>query len=168
LTIDFRVSEGEIFRDPTLVRRAGQLPVANVGNVMNYIQAMRGGFRAYGGRRGVVGDAFTVGVRAVDNLMLHRAIDLAQPGDIVVCDGGGDLFVAVAGDLMIGHVTRRGHAALVTDGAVRDIATLAGLDIGVWACGVTPVGTYKEGWGEVGYPVSCGGQVVMPGDLGRR
>jgi regulator of RNase E activity RraA len=132
---------------------------------MNRTQAMRGGLRAYGGRRGVVEHAFTVRVRAGGNLMLHRAIDLAQPDDIVVCNGGGDLSIAVAGDLMIGHATRRRLAALVIDGAVRDIATLAGLDIDVWACGVKPAGPYKEEPSEVGYPVFCGGQVVMPGDL---
>ena len=60
-----------------------------------------------------LGDApVAVRVRAGDNLMLHRAIDLAQPGDVVVCDGGGDLSIAVAGDLMIGHAARRGIAAL--------------------------------------------------------
>ncbi|KAA2212011.1 RraA family protein [Teichococcus oryzae] len=165
MTVGFRVSEREIFRDPALLQRAAALPVANIGDVMNRMQAMRGGFRAFGGRRGVVGHAVTVRVRAGDNLMLHRAIDLAQPGDVVVCDGGGDLSIAVAGDLMIGHATQRGLAALVIDGAVRDIGNLSQLDIGIWACGATPAGPYKDGPGEIGYPVACGGQVVMPGDL---
>ncbi|MCI0756348.1 RraA family protein [Roseomonas vastitatis] len=152
-------------RDPALIERAAALPVANIGDVMNRMQAMRGGFRAFGGQRSVVGHAVTVRVRAGDNLMLHRVIDLAQPGDVVVCDGGGDLSIAVAGDLMIGHATRRGLAALIIDGAVRDIDNLGKMDIGVWACGATPAGPYKDGPGEIGYPVSCGGQVVMPGDL---
>jgi RraA family protein len=165
MTIGFRVSEREMSRDPALIERAAALPVANIGDVMNRMQAMRGGFRAFGGRRSVVGHAVTVRVRAGDNLMLHRVIDLAQPGDVVVCDGGGDLSIAVAGDLMIGHATRRGLAALIIDGAVRDIDNLGKMDIGVWACGATPAGPYKDGPGEIGYPVSCGGQVVMPGDL---
>lgn len=165
MTVGFRVSERPIARDAALIQRAGALPVANIGDVMHRMQAMRGGFQAYGGRRGVVGPALTVRVRAGDNLMLHRAIDLAQPGDVVVCDGGGDLSIAVAGDLMIGHAARRGIAALVIDGAVRDIENLADLDIGVWACGATPAGPYKDGPGEVGFPLACGGLVVMPGDL---
>jgi RraA family protein len=165
MTVGFRVSERDIARDPELIRRAAALPVANIGDVMNRMQAMRGGFAAYGGRRGVVGHAITVRVRPGDNLMLHRAVDLAQPGDVVVCDGGGDLSIAVAGDLMIGHAAKRGLAALVIDGAVRDIDNLGDMDIGVWACGATPAGPYKDGPGEIGYPVACGGQVVMPGDL---
>jgi len=165
MTVGFRVFQGEISRDPALLQRAALLPVANIGDVMNRMQAMRGGFRAFGGRRTVVGHALTVRARAGDNLMLHRAIDMASPSDVLVCDGGGDLSIAVAGDLMISHAVRRGLAALVIDGAVRDISNLAGLDIGVWARGATPAGPYKDGPGEIGYPVSCGGQVVMPGDL---
>jgi len=69
------------------------------------------------------------------------------------------------GELMIGHAQTRGVQGIVLDGAVRDVEALAGLDIGVWACGATPSGHYKDGPGEIGYPVSCGGQVVMPGDL---
>lgn len=165
MTVGFRIFQGGISRDPALIRRAAELPVANIGDVMNRMQAMRGGFRAFGGRRAVVGHAFTVRARAGDNLMLHRAIDMASPGDVLVCDGGGDLSVAVAGDLMISHATRRGLAALVIDGAVRDVTNLAALDIGVWARGATPAGPYKDGPGEIGYPISCGGQVVMQGDL---
>jgi RraA family protein len=165
MTIGFRISERQPAGDAALIARASELPVANIGDVMNRLQAMRGGFRSFGGRRTVVGPARTVRARAGDNLMLHRAIDLAQPGDVVVCDGGGDLSIALAGDLMIGHATRRGIAALVIDGAVRDLSNIAALDIGVWARGATPAGPYKDGPGEIGYPISCGGQVVMPGDL---
>jgi hypothetical protein len=100
----------------------------------------------------VVGAARTVRARPGDNLMLHRAIDLARPGEVVVCDGGGDLAIALAGDLMIGHAAKRGIAALVVDGAVRDLASIAALDIGVWARGATPAGPYKDGPGEIGFP----------------
>ncbi|MBC9206348.1 RraA family protein [Roseomonas aerophila] len=165
MTVGFRISERDISRDQALLSRAAALPVANIGDVMNRMQAMRGGFRAFGARRAVVGHAVTVRVRAGDNLLLHRAIDLAQPGDVVVCDGGGDLSIAVAGDLMIGHAVRRGIAALIVDGAVRDIEPLSRMEIGVWARGITPAGPYKDGPGEIGHTIACGGQVVMPGDL---
>lgn len=165
MTVGFRISERGITRDQALVHRAAALPVANIGDVMNRMQAMRGGFRAFGARRAVVGHAITVRVRAGDNLLLHRAIDLAQPGDVVVCDGGGDLSIAIAGDLMIGHAVRRGIAALIVDGAVRDIEPLSRMDIGVWGRGATPAGPYKDGPGEIGHAIACGGQVVMPGDM---
>lgn len=165
MSIGLRIAEQQSRIAPELVARAARLPAANIGDVMQRLQAMRGGFLAYGGRRAVCGPAVTVRVRPGDNLLLHRAIDLAQPGDVVVCDGGGDLSIALAGDLMCSHAEQRRLGALVIDGAVRDVRELAALDLGIWARGATPAGPYKEGPGEIGQPISCGGQVVFPGDL---
>jgi RraA family protein len=165
MPVGFRIRSVTERVDPALCARAAALPAANIGDVMHRMQTMRGGFRAYGGRRAAAGPAFTVRARAGDNLMLHRAIDIAAPGDVIVVDGGHDLAIAQTGELMLGRVAKRGIAAVVIDGAVRDVAALATLDIGVWACGATPSGPYKEGPGEIGYPIACGGQVVMPGDL---
>ena len=165
MTVGLRITERRPEPDATLIARAAKLPVANIGDVMSRLQAMRGGFMAYGGRRTFVGPALTVKARPGDNLFLHRAIDLARPGEVIVCDGGGDLEIALAGDLMIGHAESRGVGALVIDGAVRDLDGIERMDIGVWARGATPAGPYKDGPGEIGYPIACGGQVVMPGDL---
>lgn len=165
MSVGLRINERRPPAEPELIARAARLPVANIGDVMNRMQAMRGGFRAYGGRRAVVGAALTVRARPGDNLLLHRAVDLARPGEVIVCDGGGDLDVAIAGDLMIGYAVTRGVAAMVIDGAVRDIAPVGRLAIGIWARGATPAGPYKEGPGEIGYPIACGGLVVASGDL---
>jgi RraA family protein len=165
MSVGLRINEQRPSAEPDLIARAARLPVANIGDVMNRMQAMRGGFRAYGGRRRVVGAALTVRARPGDNLLLHRAVDLARPGEVIVCDGGGDLDVAIAGDLMIGYAVTRGVAAMVIDGAVRDIAPVGRLAIGIWARGATPAGPYKEGPGEIGYPIACGGLVVASGDL---
>ena len=151
--------------EAALATRAAAIPAANIGDVMNRMQSLSGTFHAYGGRKRVSGPAFTVKARSGDNLMLHRAVDMAEPGDIIVCDGHGDLSVALMGDLMLGHAAKRGIAGVVIDGAVRDVASLATMELGVWARGHTPAGPWKEGPGEIGFPVSCGGQVVMPGDL---
>jgi RraA family protein len=148
-----------------IAARAAAIPVANIGDVMHRMQSLSGTFHAYGGRRRMVGPAFTVKARSGDNLMLHRAVDMASPGDIIICDGNGDLSVALMGDLMLGHAARRGIAGAVIDGAIRDVASLARMELGVWARGHTPAGPWKEGPGEIGTPISCGGQVVMPGDL---
>lgn len=165
MTVGFRIS-GAITRvDAALCARAAAVPAANIGDVVNRMQAMRGGFLAYGGRKALAGPAFTARVRAGDNLMLHEALDMAAPGDVVVCDAGGDLGTAIMGDIMARHAARRGIAAIIIDGAIRDIEGLAQLPLGVWARGVTPNGPYKDGPGEVGHPVCCGGLVVMPGDL---
>jgi RraA family protein len=165
MTVGFRIRSEFTRVDPALVARAAAVPAANLGDVMSRMQAMKGGFRAYGGRRVLAGPAFTVRARPGDNLMLHRSLDMARPGDVVVVDGGGDLSIALTGDIMCSHAAKRGIAALVVDGAIRDVDGLAKLHLGVWARGATPAGPYKDGPGEIGYPVSCGGLVVMPGDL---
>ncbi|WP_431284587.1 RraA family protein [Humitalea sp. 24SJ18S-53] len=165
MTVGFRIKAEFTRVDAGLAQRAAAIPAANIGDVVNRMQSMRGGFKAYGGRRVVAGPALTVRARAGDNLMMHEALDLAQPGDVVVCDAGGDFGTAIIGDIMARHAAKRGIAALIIDGAVRDIAGLAELHLGVWARSVTPAGPYKDGPGEIGYPVSCGGLVVMPGDL---
>jgi len=165
MTVGFRIRADLTRADPALAARAERLPAANLGDVMNRMQSMRGGFLAYGGRKAVAGPAFTVRARAGDNLMLHEALDLCAPGDVVVCDAGGDMGTAIMGDIMGRHAERRGIAAIIIDGTIRDVEGLATLRLGVWARGATPAGPYKDGPGEIGYPVSCGGLVVMPGDL---
>ncbi|HWX46612.1 MAG TPA: RraA family protein [Roseomonas sp.] len=165
MTVGFRIRADFTRVDPGLAERAAAIPAANIGDVVNRMQCMRGGFRAYGGRRVVAGPALTVRARAGDNLMLHEALDLARPGDVIVCDAGGDLGIAIMGDIMGRYAASLGIAAIIVDGAIRDVDGLAKLPLGVWARGATPAGPYKDGPGEIGYPVSCGGLVVAPGDL---
>ncbi|MEJ0068028.1 MAG: RraA family protein [Pseudomonadota bacterium] len=104
-------------------------------------------------------------VRAGDNLMLIKALDIAQPGDIVVCDAGGFLQQAIMGEIMVRHAMSRKLGGVIIAGAIRDADSLAQLDFQIYAYGVTPAGPYKDGPGEIGYPITCGGQVVQPGDL---
>lgn len=165
MTIGFRIQSIAHRVDPALMARAAAVPAANIGDVMHRMQTMRGGFRPFGGLPVMAGPAFTVRARPGDNLMLHRAVDMAEPGDIIVCDGGGDLSVALMGDLMLGHAARRGLRGAVIDGAVRDLPTLAGLELGVWARGFTAAGPTKDGPGEIGFTLACGGLAVAPGDL---
>jgi RraA family protein len=166
MTVGFRIRAEIPDRvAPALCARAAKLPAAVVGDVAHRMQTMRGGFRACGKRRALAGPAFTVRARPGDNLMLHRAIDLALSGDVIVCDGAGELGIALMGDHMASHAARREIAGFVVDGAVRDLPGLASLDLGVWARGVTPQGPYKDGPGEIGYPIACGGLAVLPGDL---
>lgn len=149
----------------SLVSRASKLPVANINDVMSRMNAFTGTFHPYGQHKSSAGPAFTVRTRAGDNLLLHRAIDLAEPGDIIVCDGAGDLNIALVGELMVGHAAKRGVKGIIIDGAIRDVAALQEIPIGVWARGANPSGPYKDGPGEIGVAIACGGQVIMPGDL---
>lgn len=165
MTLGFRIRADFERVDAALCARAAKVPAANIGDVVNRMQSMRGGFIAYGGRKVVAGPAFTVRARAGDNLMLHEALGMARPGDVIVCDAAGDLTTAIMGDIMATQAVKAGIAAIIIDGAIRDVAGLAKLDIGIWARGATPAGPYKDGPGEIGHPLACGGLAVHPGDL---
>jgi regulator of RNase E activity RraA len=111
------------------------------------------------------GPAITVRVRPGDNMMIHKAIELAQPGDVIVVDGGGDLTQALIGGLMRTSALAKKIGGFVIDGAVRDLAEWAEGVIPVYARGHTFRGPSKEGPGEVNVPIACAGMAVNAGDL---
>ena len=114
----------------------------------------------------LVGTAFTIKVPEGDNLMFHKAMDMAQPGDVFVIDAGGSPNRSIFGELMVSYCRARGIAGIVVDGSIRDSEAIGELtDFPVYAIGVTPNGPYKNGPGEINTPVSVGGIVVHPGDI---
>jgi regulator of RNase E activity RraA len=97
--------------------------------------------------------------------VLH-ALAAIQPGDVLVIAAGGDAHHAMIGEILCGHLRRIGAAGMVCDGAVRDVATLAGwADLPVFARHVTPRGPVGTARGAVQVPVMVGGVQVRPGDL---
>lgn len=161
----FRVKKTWPRIDRQVASAFGDLPVANVSDCMWRMDA--GGSRLRPLHRGgrLAGPALTVRSRPGDNLMLHKALDLAEPGDVIVCEAGGDTTNAVFGELMLAHAIARCVGGLVLYGAVRDIEAIAAQDLPVYAVGVTHRGPYKDGPGEIGFPISIEGMVVHPGDL---
>lgn len=113
----------------------------------------------------VCGTAITVRIRPGDNLMIHKAIEIAQKGDVIIIAGSGDLTQAVIGGLMRTSALRKGIAGFVVDGAIRDLAEWAEGGVAVYARGHTHRGPSKDGPGAVNVTVSCAGMVVNPGDL---
>ena len=113
----------------------------------------------------VCGTAFTVKVRAGDNLLLHKALDLLMPGDVLVVDGEGDVSRGLMGEIMLTSAMVRGAVAWVVDGAVRDVDAFEEHRFPCWARGVNLRGPYKDGPGVINASVSVGGMVVNPGDI---
>ncbi len=148
-----------------IVARFAALPVANISDCMSRLAA--GGPRLRPMHQGGVmaGPALTVKTRPGDNLMVHKAIALAQPGDVIVVDAGGDLTNAIIGELMLAQMVRRGLAGIVINGAIRDSGAIARQGFPVYAAGVTHRGPYKDGPGEINVPVALDGMVISPGDL---
>ncbi|GAC1340701.1 MAG: RraA family protein [Acetobacteraceae bacterium] len=165
MTIGFSIAARTRRVSPAQIARARDLPVANVSDCMSRLTAGGPRLRPIHDKGVMAGPALTVRTRPGDNLMVHKALDLAQPGDIVVVDAGGDLTNAIIGELMQSYAIQRGLAGIVIDGAVRDVDALRAGSLPVYAAGVTHRGPYKDGPGEINVPVGIDGMVVEPGDL---
>lgn len=150
--------------DPELVEGFRGMPVANIDDNMGRIGAIHAAIRPLN-KAPLLGVAFTVKVPEGDNLMFHKAMDLAKPGDVIVIDAGGYDNRAIFGELMATYCKIRGVAGLVVDGAIRDHEALSQMDIPVYARGTTPNGPYKNGPGEINTPVVIGGKIIRPGDI---
>jgi 4-hydroxy-4-methyl-2-oxoglutarate aldolase len=111
------------------------------------------------------GPALTVELRPGDNLMIHAALAVAKPGDVIVVDGKGDLSSALMGEIMSQQALALGVAAVVIDGAVRDSEAIRELGFPMFAAGLNPNGPTKSVAGRLNHPISVGGVTVKPGDL---
>lgn len=141
------------------------IPVANISDCMSRLTAAGPRLRRMHKSGAMAGVALTVKTRPGDNLMIHKALDLAQPGDVIVVDGGGDLTNALVGELMMTYAISRGIAGFVMNGAVRDMDVIGAGSFPVFAAGVTHRGPYKDGPGEINVPIAIDGMVIHPGDL---
>lgn len=149
-----------------LVKQFEGMPVANIDDNMNRIAAVNSAIKPVGYKGQTVGVAFTIRVAQGDNLMLHVAMDLAKPGDIIVIDAGGFEDRAIFGELMATYMKVRGIKGVICDGAIRDYGGLAALEgFQIYARSATPNGPYKNGPGEINVPVVCGDKLVYPGDI---
>ncbi|MFC3125486.1 RraA family protein [Pseudoroseomonas globiformis] len=163
----FRVFRRSRQVEPRVVEQFRTLPVANVSDVMARMTAGGARLRPMQAPGGTVmsGAALTVKTRPGDNLMIHKAIALAEPGDVIVVDAGGDLTNALIGELMLAQMSKRKLGGIVINGAIRDSAAIRAQNFPVFAAGVTHRGPYKDGPGEINVPVAIDGMVIAPGDL---
>jgi 4-hydroxy-4-methyl-2-oxoglutarate aldolase len=113
----------------------------------------------------IAGPALTVEVRPGDNLMIHAAMAIAKPGDVLVIDGKGDETSALMGEIMVSQCKAIGVAGIVVYGSVRDIEAIREIGFPVFAIGANPNGPTKLIPGRVNWPISVGGTAVNPGDL---
>ena len=161
----FRIKTSWTRADAELCAQAKKLPVSNISDVMSRNIGAPAHLlpRHKGGQ--MAGSALTLSVRPGDNLMLHKALMMAQPGDVLVVDAGGALDNAIMGELMLARGVQAGIAGVVIYGAIRDLGSIAQQETPVFACGMSHRGPYKTGPGEIGFPVALGKMIVNPGDV---
>ncbi|MBB2896555.1 RraA family protein [Pseudomonas sp. AS2.8] len=165
MTIGFRVLNAQRKVAADWVARYREVPVANVSDSMNRMTAGGSRLRPMHRQGVLAGPALTVKARPGDNLMLHYALDIAEPGDVIVVDAGGDLTNALIGEMMVAYAIKRGVAGIVINGAIRDAANIGSGDFPLFAAGISHRGPYKDGPGEINVPIAIDGMVIEPGDL---
>ncbi|WP_277932429.1 RraA family protein [Rhodococcus opacus] len=148
----------------SLVEAFSRIPTATIGDARERFGCPTGIRPMWAGAK-IAGRAFTVCTRAGDNLYIHKALDLAASGDILVVSGGGDETRALIGDLIGTRAQAIGLGGFVIDGAVRDLAALEEMGMPVFARSATPAGPYNHGPGRLGEPVAIGGTVVKANDI---
>jgi RraA family protein len=148
-----------------LVKALAAMVTPHLSDNMNRMVAGGAALRPMHRGGKLCGPAFTVKVAPGDNLMVHKAIDAAAPGDVIVVDAGGDVTHAIIGEIMSSYAEKRGVAGFVIYGAIRDSAEIGLRRFPVYACGVTHRGPYKNGPGEINAPIALGGMLVHPGDI---
>jgi len=150
---------------PEVVKGASQFAASILADVAGRRGALDGRIAAVAPGMKLAGPAFTIEVRAGDNLMIHAAMTMAKPGDILVIDGKADRTCALMGSIMMNACKVLRLGGVVIDAAVRDVLELRELGFPVFAVGSNPHGPTQFVPGRINWPISCGGIAIQPGDL---
>jgi regulator of RNase E activity RraA len=162
--LGFRVMPSPTRLSASLLARFRGVASSSLADAMGRFNFMDPGIQSRSGLP-LAGLAVTVNCRPGDNLMVHKALQVAEPGDIVVVCTGGSTSTAVFGELMCHTAAAKGLGGIVVDGAIRDVDGITRLGFPAYSRSVSPGACDKDGPGEINVPISCGGAVVMPGDI---
>ena len=144
------------------------IPASNISDTMGRLVGMHPRIKLQSAPKNPinVGRALTIKTRSGDNLMLHKALNMAKPGDVIILSNdGGESYRSLIGEIMFTYLASRGAAGIIIDGPIRDIDAVRKMEMPIYATGTNPAGPYKEGPGEINVPISCGGISINPGDI---
>lgn len=162
--LGFRVLPSPPRLSHDLVERFRGLASPNLADAMGRFNFMDPGIQSRSGLA-LCGLAVTVNCRPADNLMVHKALQVAEPGDVIVVSTCGNVTSAVFGELMCHTAVAARLGGIVVDGAIRDVDGIVRLGLAAFSRAVCPGSCDKDGPGEINVPISCGGTVVSPGDI---
>ena len=165
MKLGYRINPSERYISQEIVEAYRGIPTSIISDCMEKMFAVESKIKPFHPNPIMVGHAITIHCPPGDNLVLQKAIEIAEPGDVLVMNAGGDTTQAPVGEIVVSNCIRKGAAGLVIDGPIRDSDILPTLSIPVFAKGVTHRGCYKDGPGEINVTIACGGVVVRPGDL---
>jgi regulator of RNase E activity RraA len=163
--VGFRVRAQWTRPEEAVLAAFGAASSAQVADCMSRLGGMDVGIKPVWPSPRIVGAALTVWCHSGDNLMLHKALSLAQRGDIVVMNTQGNVANSGFGELIATSAVKQGVSGVIVDGTVRDVEAFEALRLPVYARGISPNGCNKDGAGEVGTVIACGGVAVRPGDV---
>lgn len=152
--------------DRTIVSGFESIPSSIVSDVTGNVGfAMNSGIKPIYEGAEMAGTALTVKAAPGDNLIIHKAITMAEPGDVLVIDANGYIETGHLGELMCASCKAHDLAGIVIDGAIRDRQDIAEMEFPVYARGVHPQGPLKQDPGSINGTISCGGVTIEPGDV---
>ena len=150
---------------PAIVKKASMFAASILADVAGRRGTLDGRIKPLSHSTRLAGPALTIEVRAGDNLMIHAAMSMAKPGDVLVVDGKADRTCALMGSIMINACKKLGLAGVILDAAHRDTEELLELGFPFYSVGSNPNGPTKFVPGRINWPISCGGVAINPGDL---
>jgi 4-hydroxy-4-methyl-2-oxoglutarate aldolase len=151
--------------NPEIIAALGDAGVATVHEAAGRIGLLGPAIQPRQADAVIAGSAITVSCHPGDNLMIHAAVEVCGPGDILVVTTTSPSTDGMFGELLATSLAARGVIGLVSDAGVRDIAALREMRFPVWSRAVHAQGTVKASPGSVNVPVVAGGQLVRPGDI---
>ncbi len=167
VTVEFKIRRSVTRPDPASYAAFRSYATANISDAFQKRQTLPHHIKpAYAGCPGFIGPAITVQVTPGDELLPLKAIEIAEPGDVVVVVGAYSPRFSLWGGVMSTMARARGIAGLITDGLVRDVAEMREAGFPVYAAGLTPVAPcINVPPGELNYPIVFGSAEIRPGDL---
>ena len=150
---------------PDMVERYRKLSSATVYEASGCKGALSSRIKPISPVMKICGSAVTVKLRPCDNLMLHKAIYVAQAGDVIIADAEGYMEAGVWGEIMTVAAQKRDIGGLVINGAIRDAQVIIDIGFPVFSCGLSIKGTDKSSLGFINHPIIIDNVTINPGDL---